>query len=155
MSDEWTTIFAGPFSRALALQAALGAKGIPARIPDELVKVMDPFITGANPLAVEVRVPAAVAAEAQEIVASAAPQEPELSAAEHEARRVAQLAQRIRWCVVFPLVGWVIGAWLGFRYLAEPAPRSLSAGYDRRTLIIWWVEIFLLVAFIASVAAGR
>lgn len=55
---ELKTVFVGSFSGALALQAALAARGLETFILDEMVKTIDPFITGGNALDVRLQAPA-------------------------------------------------------------------------------------------------
>lgn len=54
----WVPIHVGSHPQVITLQALLEAAGIPTYIPDQNTKVMDPFITGAHPLQLELRVPA-------------------------------------------------------------------------------------------------
>lgn len=148
---EWVTVFAGPFPRALALQAVLETKGIPTFMPDEMMKVMDPFITGANPLDVELRVPVDARAAAEEVLEAIPPDEqPQLSAAEREAQHIARLSQRVRWCFVFPLLGWAIGAYLGVLYLAAARRQPTPPAGHGVTVALWCIEVLLLVAFLAN-----
>ncbi len=134
----------------MVLRAALESERIPTFTPDEMMKVVDPFITGANPFAVELRVPRQAVAEAQEIVAALPPlKKVELSGAEREARDVARLSQQVRWCLVIPLAGWLVGSFLGFRYLAAALRLRDFPDHHRTTVIIWCTEMFLLVASFA------
>ena len=70
MSDhefqELETVFEGPVSEATLLRSALGARDIEAFIENENIKVVDPFITGANALEVRLRVSAVDAPAALE-----------------------------------------------------------------------------------------
>jgi hypothetical protein len=154
MTRQWITIFAGPFPKALALQATLEAQGIRTFLADETTKVMDPFITGANSLSVELRVSEQDRAEVEAFLATFADSEaPEPSEAEREAEDALRLARLLRWCLVFAPVGWIVGAWLGWEYrkAARRLP-SLPAGHGA-TIAFWCLEIFLLVACLAIFSA--
>ena len=69
---RWVTVFQGSPGAALAAQAALQSAGIPTYLPDYNLKLLDPFITGGNALAVSVQVPSDAEAAAADIVAESA-----------------------------------------------------------------------------------
>jgi hypothetical protein len=171
MTGQWITIFAGPFPKALALQATLEAQGIATFLADETTKVMDPFITGANPLAVELRVPEDARAEVEEFLASSAAagrnalrNEPdtesgaepgaEPGAAEDAAEQAARLARRIRWCLLFAGLGWAVGAWIGPSYLRAAGRLPAPPPDHRATVALWCTEIALLVALPFALASS-
>ena len=54
--DGWVPISRRPFSQVLVLRCRLEADGLEVFLCDETMKVLDPFITGANPLAAELLV---------------------------------------------------------------------------------------------------
>lgn len=74
---KWVTLTSGSHSKILTIQALLEAHGIPTYIPDAQTKVMDPFITGANPLQLELRVPAEAAFDAKRLLEEGKEQRPE------------------------------------------------------------------------------
>jgi hypothetical protein len=57
MNEPWVRVYSGSFASVLANQATLEASGIPTVIPNETMKVLDPFITGGNVMDAEIRVP--------------------------------------------------------------------------------------------------
>jgi hypothetical protein len=96
--EPWTTVFTGSMSEVLIKQGLLESNGIPTNIPDLNIKVIDPFVTGANALSVKLQTPESLAEEAEEIlawrpdpVADAEPRrDPKLE-------RLEKLGTRIRW----------------------------------------------------------
>jgi hypothetical protein len=167
MTGQWITVFTGPFPKALALQATLEAQGIATFLADETTKLMDPFITGANPLAVELRVPEDARAEVEEFLASAAAarrnalrNEPdsgprtETGAADDAAEQAARLARRIRWCLLFAGLGWAVGAWIGPSYLRAAGRLPAPPKDHRATVALWCTEIALLVALPFALASS-
>lgn len=68
MTEPWVRIYSGSFASVLANQATLEASGIPTVIPNETMKVLDPFITGGNVMDAEIRVPQAEAEAAVELL---------------------------------------------------------------------------------------
>ncbi len=73
MSEQrWITVFEGPAAKAAFLRGLLESHEIDCLVPDELTKLADPFITGANPFQVRLQVREADAPRAGEILTSAA-----------------------------------------------------------------------------------
>lgn len=68
MTDSWVRVYSGSFASVLANQATLEASGIPTVIPNETMKVLDPFITGGNVMNAEIRVPMTEAEAAVELL---------------------------------------------------------------------------------------
>ncbi|MCA8961559.1 MAG: DUF2007 domain-containing protein [Planctomycetes bacterium] len=56
-ATEWTVIRTGPIAEVTVLQAVLESEGIPTFVPDQNMKVIDPFITGINAFDVRLMVP--------------------------------------------------------------------------------------------------
>lgn len=56
-------VYEGPHSEAIVLQASLAASGYPTFLPDGIMKAVDPFITGANPLGARLLAPVKLAEE--------------------------------------------------------------------------------------------
>lgn len=65
----WTTVFQGPPGTVDVLRARLGAEGIETFVPDELTKMVDPFMAGPDPFGRTLQVPAADAARAAAVLA--------------------------------------------------------------------------------------
>ncbi|MCB9896961.1 MAG: DUF2007 domain-containing protein [Planctomycetes bacterium] len=172
MITTWTTVHAGPFAQVLAVQSVLEAAGIETRIPDAMTKVVDPFVTGANPLGARLEVPDAFAAEARALLESS---RAEAAAARDETApddfeegddddpaespalaNVQRLGTRVGWCLIcLPPFGWILGALLWTRYAREaaelPAP---PPGYERvRRLGSLQVALLAGCALLAFVAA--
>jgi hypothetical protein len=73
MSEQrWITVFEGPAAKAAFLRGLLESHGIDCLVPDELTKLADPFITGANPFQVRLQVREADAPRAGEVLTSTA-----------------------------------------------------------------------------------
>ncbi len=73
MSEQrWITVFEGPAAKAAFLRGLLESHDIDCVVPDELTKLVDPFITGANPFQVRLQVREADALRAGEVLTSAA-----------------------------------------------------------------------------------
>lgn len=62
------TVYEGSHPEALVLQASLAASGFRTFLPDGIMKAVDPFITGSNPLGARLLAPTAVAAEIRELI---------------------------------------------------------------------------------------
>jgi hypothetical protein len=160
---EWVTVYSGSRSAVLVLQVSLHARGIPTFVPDEQLKVIDPFITGANPFDVALQVPPRLAAEAQQLIRSgrqraadladgAAIREPLEGTLEHEQEQVRRLGERLCWCLAFPIFGWAVGAFLGFGYLRRA--RALPERPPRyRVIVLAWLlqPVLLAAALVARV----
>ena len=58
-ATRWVTVHAGPPWQIELLSGLLDENGIPSFQPDRTTKVVDPFITGANPLSARLQVAAA------------------------------------------------------------------------------------------------
>jgi hypothetical protein len=56
MNQAWIHVYSGSYSSVLANQATLEACGIQTFVPDETTKVVDPCITGSNPVGAEIHV---------------------------------------------------------------------------------------------------
>ena len=66
--DRLVTIHIGPPWQVVLHRARLEAEGIQVFIPDAFTKIMNPFVTGANPLLSQLQVPADVVVRAKEIL---------------------------------------------------------------------------------------
>jgi hypothetical protein len=164
MDQGWVRVFSGSFPKALALRASLEASGVRTRVPDEVMKVMDPFITGIDPLSVQILVPWDDVELAKEVMtsetASAAADGAAQVKGDDASRRgasepvdVEQLGRRVRWCFVLPVYGWLMGMAVGFRYLkASREVRVLPDGHGG-TLLIWATQIALLLGLVVLAAS--
>jgi hypothetical protein len=98
MRQDRTTVFSGPMSEVLILQGLLESNGIPTFIPDENMKVIDPFATGANALTVHLQVPRDQALEAKRLLAwRPEPSERPVERAAESGAELERLGTRIRW----------------------------------------------------------
>ncbi|MBC8327567.1 MAG: DUF2007 domain-containing protein [Planctomycetes bacterium] len=68
--DAWVPLFRGSLSEVLVVRCRLEAEGFPVLVRDEVMKVVDPFITGMQPLLVELMVRREDAAEARTCLAA-------------------------------------------------------------------------------------
>jgi hypothetical protein len=164
MDRDWVKIFSGSFPKALALRASLEASGVRTRVPDEIMKVMDPFITGIDPLSVEILVPWDDVELAKEVMTSESASAAEDGAAQAgvddavrqgapEPVDAEQLGRRVRWCFVLPIYGWLMGMAVGWRYLkASREARMLPDGHGV-TLLIWAAQIVLLLGVVVLAAS--
>ncbi len=66
--SEWVSIHRGAYSQVLVLRCWLEARGFAVQVRDEVMKVVDPFITGQNALATDLLVEAEHAAEASTLL---------------------------------------------------------------------------------------
>lgn len=62
-------VFEGSHSEAIVLQASLAAAGYPTFLPDGIMKAVDPFITGSNPLGARLLAPVKIADEIRALIA--------------------------------------------------------------------------------------
>ena len=152
MTQEWTAVFSGPLPEVQVLQIALEARGITTFIPDETTKVVDPFITGANPLATLLQVPRDSVEEATALIADLRKdRKPRVLDA---TAQVVEIGRRIRWCFIIPMIGWLIGTYLGFVYLGRVRRmESRPAGFGA-TVGLWCLQLVLLAAFPLAVVLG-
>lgn len=122
---ELVTVYSGPVWRVLLLEGRLEAEGIPALVPDRIIKTIDPFITGANALELRLQVPSRHLAAARAVIAEDAPEPraiPETDPDALRAREVAALGRRIRWA-----------AWFGF---TSPFALSYALRYFREAVAL-------------------
>jgi hypothetical protein len=152
MAEQWVTIFTGAFHEVLATQAVLESNGIPTIMPGALMKSVDPFVTGANPLDAFLQVPISAQPLAAEILGlraegSGSPdsralrEQSSLSPEQQVASKLARLARNIRWCCTIPLFGWLLGALMGVQYFRTTRGETNRPEGHRITLIIWISEI--------------
>jgi hypothetical protein len=101
MQRRWTTVFSGPMSEALVCQGLLDSNGLATHLLDQNIKVIDPFITGANAFDVQLQVPAEDVRAAKEMLAWRPDDDREIVAAiEPAEERVRRLGKRIRWASI-------------------------------------------------------
>ncbi len=105
------TVHEGSLWEAQLLQGRLEAEAISSYIPDATVKQLDPFITGANPLAVRLQVSPPDAARALEIIKDYVqitrqapeidPESDDLTAEDGDVAGLWKLGLRTRWMLLF------------------------------------------------------
>ena len=109
------SVYSGPIGVAHTLRATLESAGFLVFIPDENMKLLDPFVTGANCLEVSVQVPATDVDAVREHLASAkvedVPEEPEPEPDTESqdgdvqlARDVRRVVLRMKWAIAFQLL---------------------------------------------------
>ncbi len=76
MNQAWIHVYSGSYSSVLANQATLEASGIQTFVPDETTKVVDPVITGSNPIGAEIHVQEADVEMARQILRPASSESP-------------------------------------------------------------------------------
>lgn len=105
------TVHEGSLWEAQLLQGRLQDEAIQSYIPDAMVKQLDPFITGANPLAVRLQVTSAHAERALEVVKDYVrltrqapgidPAKDDLTATDGDEGDTWKLGLRTRWMLLF------------------------------------------------------
>ena len=159
MSDpgEPVEIFRGPIHEAFLLRSALEARGIPVYIRDETIKIMDPFITGANALDVVVFCAADRVADARDILSARGdpfpPPEPREAEAEAEGEDLAALGRRVRWSVL-SLVLIPIAAFLGVRYLLRTLTTGASPPDHGKTVLAALFAILVVLVGVLVLLSG-
>lgn len=159
--EAWLTVAAGSMSEILALRALVEDAGIPTFVPDSMIKVIDPFITGGNVFEMRLQVPADHHAQAAELLARArrsretqealqgqdAEQPPEESVPAYG--DLERLGRRIRWAAVMFITAPVGVLW-GLRYLSEAKQRDPRPSGHFLTVVAFWLSLVNLV-FLAYV----
>ena len=151
-SVRWTTVFSGSMAEAIVLRGLLESNEVEARILDEHIKVIDPFITGAGALDVQLQVPEPRVLEAREILDLRPPSEEKVEPRDPAEERVHQLGVRIRWSAIL-IVTMPYALWLARPYLL--AVRALGRrpnDHGWTVAAILWSAV-LLVALLARFAA--
>lgn len=115
---ELAPIFSGSPPQVMVVRALLESHGIESFVPDENIKIVDPFITGANPLEMALVCPADQAAEARRIIEETRDAAPAETPAEERPEDLERLGARVRWAAV-TVVTIPIGALHGIRYLSR------------------------------------
>jgi hypothetical protein len=123
MSQRWITVYNGPMWQVLALEGKLEAEGFTTFVPDRNIKTIDPFITGAGALTIDLMVPQDSAEAARTVLArhggSEALPDEDAAAPEVElpkAEQLRRLGVRIRWCTLLLLTA-PYGLYLAFYYV--------------------------------------
>lgn len=142
---EWTTVFAGAMSEAIVCEGLLESNGIPSRILDQNIKIIDPFITGGSALQVEVQTPSNETDRARELLAWRPPRlTDERDRVDPEQERLEKVGQRIRWSSITMLTApyalWLApGYFLGVRRLGRD-PRNY--GWTLASIVFSCVVVF-------------
>ncbi len=148
MSERLVTVFAGPLWEATVLQGRMEQDGVPAFLPDETIKVIDPFITGANAFDVALRVPANFEEQAMEIATDwvEASKATDAEPSPHDELR--HLSRRARWASI-----WVVTApyalILACRYLVLCRRYGLRPRDYSYTVAAVLLSVAALVLFVA------
>ena len=106
--DGWVTVSRGPIWQVQLEAGRLAEEGIEAYLPDETIKVMDPFATGGLPLHTDLKVSAEDAARARELLdqqaatvaADAAPDADGKPGDDQDREAIEALARRTRWAAL-------------------------------------------------------
>lgn len=156
--DGWVNIFAGPMWEVDLKKARLEAEGIRAFVPDAATKLIDPFVTGANPLMTQLWVSVEDADVAQEVISLrveplAAPAGARAPAADDAGDdestwtqdEIESLARRTRWSALMTFT-WPLALFYGWLYAVASRESGLRAGAHALTL-------FCIVLGVVSMAA--
>jgi hypothetical protein len=123
--SNFVTIYIGSLGSAKTLQATLGSGGFLTFIPQENMKTLDPFNTGANSLSVAVQVPIGEAGAAIDYL-----EESKIQTRDEDAEdagyddELRSLATRIRWGMVIQLMAL---------HLPLPVPLLFASRYQSLT----------------------
>ncbi len=154
----WTTIESGPLLRMEILRAALDGAGIPSLIPDAAIKVIDPFITGANSFDCRLQVPQEHAAAARELIveireeaaealeAQTGPEVDESTPEERRERAAIDLGRRVIWASILGFTH-PLALYYGYYYL-----RDTWGGRKPRGFVITVAAISFVLFFWVTVA---
>ncbi len=150
--QEWIAVFHGPFHEALAVQATLGAHGITGFIPNETMKVVDPFITGGSAMGGVVLVHFSEFETAQEILEQTeSPIEPTAEDEVDEVDGLEELGLTVQWCFFVPIIGWAAGVFFGLRYYTHARHRQQRPRRHAITLGFWLLQGILLVISLVGI----
>jgi hypothetical protein len=155
-ATRWVTVHSGPPWQIELLSGLLEEEGIPTFQPDRTTKVVDPFITGANPLSARLQVAAGDAERAAEILQRAHAQRlmeketsPDEDGEEGEdpeaitpAEEIEYVSTRTRWAALL-VVTAPFAVFYGVLYLL--ATRDLGLKSKRHGLTIAALILSLLV----------
>ena len=149
MSSRWVPVFQGSIPEVITLQASCEAVGIPTYVPDMSLIQADPFMRGANALALQLLVPADRLDDARAFRQDL--DEQRKSDPERSPRAVdplEALGRRVRWCSVWGFSS-PFGIWLGWRYLRATRTLEVKPQDHRWSVAAFWLSLVtLLVALI-------
>lgn len=157
MGKQAVVVHAGPLWEVQLLQGMLEEEGIRAFIPDESTKRVDPFITGANPLAANLVVAkddaerASALIEKHKEVAEARDAQTPPHHAPTETERLARIGTRVRWASIM-IVTAPFAIYWGMQYLLGlrgDVPRPRHHGL---TIAAIFLALVFLVGFVLIVA---
>lgn len=121
--SNFVTVYIGSLGTAKTLQATLGSAGFLTFIPQENMKTLDPFNTGANSLSVAVQVPSDDARAALEYLEDSKSETRDEDAEDVENNdELRAVATRIRWAMVIQL--------MMFPILPIPVPLFFAGRYQ-------------------------
>lgn len=145
---RWTTVLRGPMTEVIVCRGLLESNGIPTHVLDENMKVIDPFITGADVFSVQLQVADDHAAEAKEILDYRAPPDPDAEPRDPAEERVRRLGLRLRWAsvvtVTAPYALWL--AWPYFSAAKRLGRRPAEHGWTIAALVY---SVVLILAFVS------
>ena len=146
---QMVTVHTGPIWEVQLLQGRFVVDGVPAYIPDAGIKQLDPFITGAGALAVQLQVPLRAAQHSVEVVKEyitatreRRPEDADGYVEDPDAVRLAnltKLGRRVRWAAVATFTA-PIAIYLGIRYLVgvrRSAVRPAGHGLTVVAFLFW------------------
>ncbi|MFN0006508.1 MAG: putative signal transducing protein [Planctomycetota bacterium] len=139
-------------TEVIVCRGLLESNGIPTHVLDENMKVIDPFITGADVFSVQLQVADDRAAEAKEILDYRPPPDPEAEPGDPVEERVRQLGLRIRWAsvVIFtaPYALWL--AWPYFSAAKRLGRRPAEHGWTIGAIVYSAVLIFAILSVVLT-----
>ncbi len=158
--DGWVAIFSGPMWEVELKKSRLEVEGIDVFIPDASTKIIDPFVTGANPLTCHLWVRHEDAPTANEILAlrvdgsdeetaAVEPTDPKEAGELWSQDEVETIARRARWSTFLTLT-WPLALYYGFLYLAASKQSGHRASAHKLTLFAFglgfgWLAVTLFV----------
>jgi hypothetical protein len=124
VTPRWITVFHGPMAEVLVCQGLLESNGFRTHIVDENIKVIDPFITGANAFGVQLQVTEDDVAEAKKVLDYRPLPDEQAESQDRAEERVRELGLRIRWASIIgitaPYALWLARPYfLGVRALGR------------------------------------
>lgn len=153
---EFETVFVGPPSEAYVARSVLDDLGFLTHIANANIKMIDPFVTGLNPLDVRLQVPRSDAERASRALREARGEggrgeRLRESTGEYDPDLVAgldDLSRRIRWATVSLFLA-PVAALLGLLYIMRTLPlqtRPAHHGFTMTAIVVSWTVWLLVIA---------
>jgi hypothetical protein len=156
MTSRWVALFQGTIPEVITLQASCESIGIPTYVPDMNLIQADPFMRGANALALQLFVPEDRLDDArafQERLAQERAADPERRAREPSPlEQLERLGRRARWCSVWGLFA-PIGLWLGWRYIRATRHLEVKPQDHAWSVAAFWVSLATLATVLVMYGA--